>query len=140
MTTTTDIFVVINREGRFFAGDWANIRWVEEYPDARKYPPSLAKREAAKLRAECDDDMIHAVADYGLETQRNLDWPREKLPEYSSDIPHNELPPAVEKAMTDAMNAWERLHAVQERFEKTMSQHYQKPAMGWNRLFADLGA
>lgn len=65
--------------------------------------------------------------------------PAEK-PRYSSDIPHQELPADVRKAMDDAMNAWARLHAAQARFAKRMDKHYQTPQGGWDRLFGDLGA
>lgn len=64
--------VIVNSNGEFFSGDWANIRWVAEYPRARLYTQGYAKREASKLRVECDDPGIHAVRDYGLDSQMAL--------------------------------------------------------------------
>ena len=66
-------YVIVNAMNQFFAGDWGHIRWVEEYPDARLYVcEGNVIREALKLRVECDDDSIRAIADYGFDTESVL--------------------------------------------------------------------
>ncbi len=69
------IIVIVNSAGQFFCGDWANIRWCDEYPDAREYrAPSLAKKEARKLRVECPDPGIKVIAEYGMADQHEVPY------------------------------------------------------------------
>lgn len=48
---------------------------------------------------------------------------------------------ATEKAMQDVRKAWDKLHAAQEKFRKTMEKHFkEKDGEGWDDVFSDLGA
>lgn len=67
--------VIVNGKGQFFKGDWATIKWTDEFPNARVYKhPSLAKKEAAKLNVEClpGDLPVKAIANYGMDNQKDL--------------------------------------------------------------------
>jgi hypothetical protein len=74
-----DKFVILNSANQFFAGTWTHIKWVSEYPDARLYSTeSNVIKEALKLRPECDDQGIRAIANYGLDTETVLTPPYTK--------------------------------------------------------------
>ena len=65
-------FVIVNQDGEFFCGDWANIKWTAEYPNARTYKHiSIAENETRKLRVEVlAGGTVQLVEDYGLDTER----------------------------------------------------------------------
>lgn len=46
---------------------WTGKRWSFEYPNAKVYTATVAKRIAAQFDGDCQ-----LVADYGLESQTNL--------------------------------------------------------------------